>query len=64
MTPYQQGREEFTAYMIRYSPTRARAILDEYEQIIDRYIRHGVTIIDPAWEAEYIRGARDATTTA
>lgn len=61
MTAYQQGREDFTRYMIRYSPDRARAILDEYEQIIDRYKRHGVTIIDPAWEAEYIRGGRDAT---
>ena len=23
--------------------------------------RRGDTLIDPAWEAEYIRGARDAT---
>ena len=64
MTPYQQGREDFTAYMTRYSPETARAIIDDYEQIIDRYKRRGDTLIDPAWEAEYIRGARDATATA
>lgn len=64
MTPYQQGREEFTAYMIRFTPETARAIIDDYEQIINRYKRRGDTLIDPAWEAEYIRGARDATATA
>lgn len=61
MTAYQQGHSDFKDYMIRFSPARARAILDEYEQIIDRYKRRGDTLIDPAWEAEYIRGARDAT---
>ena len=64
MTPYQQGHSDFKRYMIRFSPETARAIIDDYEQIIDRYKRRGDTLIDPAWEAEYIRGARDATATA
>ena len=64
MTAYQQGYTDFKTYMIRFSPETARAVLDDYAQIIDRYERHHVTIIDPAWEEEYIRGARDATRTA
>ena len=62
MTAYQQGQADFTDYKHRFTIETARAVIDEYEQIIDRYIRHGVTIIDPAWEADYIRGARDAIT--
>ena len=60
MTAYQQGYSEFSDYKHRFTIETARAILDEYEQIIDRYIRRGWTIIDPIWEADYIRGARDA----
>ena len=61
MSAYQQGREDFTRYMIRFSPDSARAILDEYEQIIDRYKRNGLQTVDYTWEADYIRGGRDAT---
>ena len=60
MTAYLQGYRDFKRYMIRFSPETARAIIDDYEQIIERYKRHGLKVIDPAWEAEYIRGARDA----
>ena len=62
MTAYQQGYKDFQRYMCKFSPDTARAVLDDYEQIIDRYIRHGVTIIDAQWETEYIRGGRDAIT--
>lgn len=59
MTAYQQGQADFMDYKRRFGIEIARAIIDDYEQIIDSYIRHGVTIIDQIWEADYIRGARD-----
>lgn len=62
MTAYQQGYTDFKEYALKFSTDTARDILRNYENIIDRYIRHNVTIIDREYESDYIRGAKDATT--
>ena len=62
MTAYQQGYTDFKEYALKFSTDTAREILRDYESIIDRYIRHNVSIIDRDYEADYIRGAKDSTT--